>query len=156
MLLQRPLSAASSVIDLHGVTCKLGDGRTLFEDVSLSLLANATVGIVGPNGAGKSTFLKLLAGRGADKMTDGRVSVKEGVRVTYLAQEPELDEAQDVRANVALGGGAAAPHAVHGKTLIRMLVPPKGTRRTRALGPQWAAAQSSGEAGGWAVILEAP
>ena len=105
LLLQRPLSAASSVIDLHGVTCKLGDGRTLFEDVSLSLLANATVGIVGPNGAGKSTFLKLLAGRGADKMTDGRVSVKESVRVTYLAQEPELDEAQDVRANVALGGG---------------------------------------------------
>jgi ATPase subunit of ABC transporter with duplicated ATPase domains len=62
LLLQRPLSAASSVIDLHGVTCKLGDGRTLFEDVSLSLLANATVGIVGPNGAGKSTFLKLLTG----------------------------------------------------------------------------------------------
>ena len=96
------------MIDLQGVSCRLADGRTLFDDVSMSLLSTATVGIVGPNGAGKSTFLKLLAGRGQDKLTEGAVRVKDGARVTYLAQEPELDEAKDVRGNVALGGGAAA------------------------------------------------
>lgn len=88
------------------VTCKLQDGRTLFSDVSISLLSKTVVGVVGPNGAGKSTFLKLLAGR--ESNYQGRISVREGARVTYLAQEPELDENLDVRSNVALGGGEAA------------------------------------------------
>lgn len=104
----RPLSVtrADSVIELHQVTCKLQDGRTLFSDVSISLLSKTIVGVVGPNGAGKSTFLKLLAGREANYQ--GRISVREGANVTYLAQEPELDESLDVRGNVALGGGEAS------------------------------------------------
>ena len=47
-----------------------------------------------PNGAGKSTFLKLLAGR--ETNYQGRISVRDGAKVTYLAQEPELDETKTV------------------------------------------------------------
>ncbi len=93
------------MIELHDVSCKLPDGRTLFEHVNLSLLKKTCVGIVGPNGAGKSTFLKILAGVGT---YEGRVSVRPGTRVTYLAQEPDLDETLDVRGNVAAGAGPAA------------------------------------------------
>jgi len=48
----------------------------------------------------------LLAGR--EKNYQGRVSVRDGIKVTYLAQEPELDENVDVRGNVALGAGEAS------------------------------------------------
>jgi sulfate-transporting ATPase len=78
----------------------------LFQDVNLSLQRTATVGIVGMNGAGKSTLLKLFAGQG--KEFDGRVWVRDGVKVVYLPQEPELDETLDVRGNVAAGAGEVA------------------------------------------------
>lgn len=78
--------------------------------VSLSHILNnflfSLFQITRPNGAGKSTFLKLLAGR--ETNYQGRISVRDGAKVTYLAQEPELDETLDVRGNVALGGGEAA------------------------------------------------
>jgi ATPase subunit of ABC transporter with duplicated ATPase domains len=45
-----------------------------------------------------------LAGRGT---FDGRVAIRPSTRVTYLSQEPELDEGASVRDNVAAGGGAA-------------------------------------------------
>lgn len=120
------VTRADSVIELHNVSCKLPDGRTLFTDVNVSLLSKTFVGVgkmlfrenpnasflrclnapvaVGPNGAGKSTFLKLLAGIGT---YEGRVSVRPGTKVTYLAQEPELDESLDVRGNVAAGVNAS-------------------------------------------------
>jgi ATPase subunit of ABC transporter with duplicated ATPase domains len=47
--LYRPLSVSrgDSVIELHQVTCKLQDGRTLFSDVNVSLLGQTIVGVVG-------------------------------------------------------------------------------------------------------------
>ena len=99
------VTRADNVIECHSISCKLPDGRVLFDDVNLSLLSRTFVGVVGPNGAGKSTFLKLLNGVGN---FDGRVSVRPNTRVTYLAQEPELNDALDVRGNVASGAGAAA------------------------------------------------
>jgi len=99
------VTRGDAVIELHGVTSKLPDGRTLFEDINLSLLSRTCVGIVGPNGAGKSTFLKILANQG---QFEGRVSTRPGTRVTYLSQEPDLDEGRTVRENVAEGAGPAA------------------------------------------------
>ncbi len=37
-------------------------GRTIINDVSLTLQANEFVALVGPNGAGKTTLIKALAG----------------------------------------------------------------------------------------------
>ena len=60
--------------------------RTVFSGVSLSLHEGDRLGIIGPNGAGKSTFLQILGG--AMQADDGTVSVRKGVRVAMVVQDP--------------------------------------------------------------------
>lgn len=79
-------------------------GKTLFEDITLSFLPGVKIGVVGVNGAGKSTLLKIMAG--VDKEFTGEAKPAEGVKVGYLAQEPELDETKDVLGNVMEGVAA--------------------------------------------------
>jgi len=47
------------------------------------------VGLIGRNGAGKSSMLKILGGM--EKPDDGTLQVQSGTRISYVAQEPQLD-----------------------------------------------------------------
>ena len=76
-------------------------GKTVLSDVTLSFLPGAKIGVLGPNGAGKSTLLKIMAG--VDKEFQGEAWAADGVKVGYLAQEPKLDDALNVRDNVMMG-----------------------------------------------------
>jgi len=60
--------------------------RPLFENLSFTLFEGDHVGLVGPNGSGKSTLLKILAG--ADEADSGLRTIRKGVRVGYVAQDP--------------------------------------------------------------------
>ncbi|PRY60753.1 ABC-F family ATP-binding cassette domain-containing protein [Glycomyces artemisiae] len=48
--------------DLSGVGYVLGDGRTLFSDVSFRVGEGAKVALVGANGTGKTTLLRIVTG----------------------------------------------------------------------------------------------
>ncbi len=72
--------------------------RVLFEDVNLSFLRNARIGVIGPNGMGKSTLLKIIAGE--DEDYDGVAKPRDGLTIGYVAQEPKLDESLTVRENI--------------------------------------------------------
>ena len=87
-----------SMVNLKKV---LPNGKELLTGISLSFFDGAKIGVLGLNGAGKSTLLRIIAGQDKDYL--GEVFVRPGVRVGYLAQEPELDESLDVRGNVELG-----------------------------------------------------
>src|SRR5450631_26087 len=77
--------------------------RTILRDISLSFFPGAKIGVLGLNGSGKSTLLRIMAG--IDASFDGEARPQSGIRVGFLPQEPELDEAQDVRATVMEGVG---------------------------------------------------
>ncbi len=83
---------------MKGLTKAYPGGREVLKDVWLSFLPGAKIGVLGPNGAGKSTLMKIMAG--VDKEFNGEAWAADGVRVGYLAQEPELDPTQDVLGNV--------------------------------------------------------
>jgi ABC transport system ATP-binding/permease protein len=91
----------------------------LLDRVALSLNAGEKVALIGRNGTGKSSLLKLLAGVAAPD--DGEVWRQPGLRVSWVAQEPELGAGQSVFEAAADGLGEvrrlladyeAAAHAV--------------------------------------------
>ena len=76
-------------------------GKQILKDISLSFLPGAKIGVLGSNGAGKSTLLKIMAG--IDKEFNGDAKLADGIKVGYLAQEPELDNNLNVYENVIEG-----------------------------------------------------
>jgi ATP-binding cassette ChvD family protein len=77
--------------------------RTVLEDISLSFYPGAKIGVIGPNGAGKSSLLRIMAGLDDGFVGDARLT--PGFTVGYLAQEPQLDPAKNVKENVMDGVG---------------------------------------------------
>ncbi|TDC72461.1 energy-dependent translational throttle protein EttA [Streptomyces hainanensis] len=75
--------------------------KVILDDVSLSFLPGAKIGVVGPNGAGKSTVLKIMAG--LEQPSNGDAFLAPGATVGILLQEPPLDESKTVLENVQLG-----------------------------------------------------
>jgi energy-dependent translational throttle protein EttA len=89
------------VCHIRDVGVTIPGGKKLFERVSLGFLRGAKIGVLGPNGSGKSTLIKVVAG--VTKDFDGERWVKEGLRVGYLPQEPQLDPSKNVFENVMDG-----------------------------------------------------
>jgi energy-dependent translational throttle protein EttA len=75
--------------------------KRVLEDISLSFLPGAKIGVLGPNGSGKSTLLRIMAGR--DREFRGDAQLAAGATVGLLEQEPQLDPSKDVRGNVEDG-----------------------------------------------------
>jgi sulfate-transporting ATPase len=75
--------------------------KRVLEDISLSFLPGAKIGVLGANGAGKSTLLRIMAGRDTEFRGDARLA--PGATVGLLEQEPQLDPDKDVRGNVEDG-----------------------------------------------------
>ncbi|MGA2032044.1 MAG: energy-dependent translational throttle protein EttA, partial [Thermoguttaceae bacterium] len=72
--------------------------KVVLRNISLSFYYGAKIGVVGENGAGKSTLLRIMAG--LDRDIDGTAALAKGMRVRYVAQEPELDLQKTVRENL--------------------------------------------------------
>lgn len=64
--------------------------RQLLQDVNFYLNEGDKTGIIGINGTGKSTFLKVLAG--VIEPDEGRISRNPNVQVSYLSQNPVMDD----------------------------------------------------------------
>src|SRR5579883_2085091 len=75
--------------------------KVILDDVTLSFLPGAKIGVVGPNGAGKSTVLKIMAG--LEQPSNGDALLTPGYSVGILLQEPPLNEEKDVLGNVEEG-----------------------------------------------------
>jgi ATP-binding cassette ChvD family protein len=72
--------------------------KVILDNVTLSFLPGAKIGVVGPNGAGKSTVLQIMAGM--QQPSNGEAALAPDATVGILLQEPPLNEKLDVRGNV--------------------------------------------------------
>ena len=77
--------------------------RVILDDVTLSFLPGAKIGVVGPNGMGKSTLLRIMAG--LDTVSNGEAQLTPGYTVGILQQEPPLDEDKTVGENIRMAFG---------------------------------------------------
>ncbi len=88
---------ADYVFTLRNVRKAHGE-KVVLDNVTLSFLHGAKIGVVGPNGTGKSTLLKIMAG--LDQPSNGDAILDPGARVGMLQQEPPLSEGKTVLENV--------------------------------------------------------
>src|SRR5213593_2172645 len=70
----------------------------VLEDIWLSFLPGAKIGVLGLNGAGKSSLLRIMAGE--DDKFIGEAFPADSISVGFLHQEPKLDPAKTVLGNV--------------------------------------------------------
>jgi ABC transport system ATP-binding/permease protein len=62
--------------------------RWLFRDISVGISAGEKFALVGENGTGKTTLLKILTGELSPD--SGKVSVRDGIKIGYLTQQPNV------------------------------------------------------------------
>ena len=91
------------IYTMNGVSKTIPPRRPIIKDISLSFFPGAKIGLLGLNGAGKSTVLRIMAG--VDQDFQGEARPQPGIKVGYLAQEPELDPDKTVREAVEEGVG---------------------------------------------------
>jgi energy-dependent translational throttle protein EttA len=86
------------IYTMQGLSKVYPGGKKVLENIHLSFLPGAKIGVLGSNGAGKSTLLRIMAG--VDKEIIGEAWAADGVSIGYLPQEPELDPDKDVKGNI--------------------------------------------------------
>ncbi|MCA0449499.1 MAG: energy-dependent translational throttle protein EttA [Proteobacteria bacterium] len=97
------MAAYQYIYVMKGMSKIFPGGKKIMDDIWLSFLPGAKIGVLGANGAGKSTLLKIMAGR--DKDAGGEHFLAEGATCGYLEQEPQLDPKKTVAENVMEGLG---------------------------------------------------
>jgi ATP-binding cassette ChvD family protein len=97
------MAAYQYIYVMKGMSKIFPGGKKIMDDIWLSFLPGAKIGVLGLNGAGKSTLLKIMAGR--DKDAGGEHFLAEGATCGYLEQEPQLDPKKTVAENVMEGLG---------------------------------------------------
>jgi ATP-binding cassette ChvD family protein len=88
---------AEFIFTLRNVRKAHGD-KVVLDNVTLSFLHGAKIGVVGPNGTGKSSLLKIMAG--LDQPNNGDAIRDPEASVGILLQEPPLTEGTTVLDNV--------------------------------------------------------
>ena len=88
---------AEYVYTLRNVRKAYGD-KVVLDNVTLSFLHGAKIGVVGPNGTGKSSLLKIMAG--LEHANNGDATIDPEATVGMLQQEPPLTEGRTVLENV--------------------------------------------------------
>ncbi|MFN8190502.1 MAG: energy-dependent translational throttle protein EttA [Nocardioidaceae bacterium] len=88
---------ADYIFTLRNVRKAHGD-KVVLDNVTLSFLHGAKIGVVGPNGTGKSSLLKIMAG--LDHPNNGDALLDPDGTVGMLQQEPPLTEGKTVQENV--------------------------------------------------------
>src|SRR6202046_1488268 len=91
----------SFVYSMYRVGKVVPPKRQIIKDISLSFFPGAKIGLLGLNGAGKSTVLRIMAG--VDTEFIGEARPQPGIKIGYLAQEPQLDPDKTVRESVEEG-----------------------------------------------------
>ncbi|MDD6690308.1 MAG: ABC-F family ATP-binding cassette domain-containing protein [Lachnospiraceae bacterium] len=87
-----------NILNLENLSLVLG-AKTILDGVNFAMNDREKVGVIGINGTGKSTLLRIAAG---DLVPDGgKVTRANGLRISYLSQNPVFDPDRSILENVA-------------------------------------------------------
>lgn len=107
-----------NIMTVERVSKSYGE-KVLFDDASFGMEDQDKIGVVGVNGTGKSTFLKVIAG--IEQPDSGQVVKGGGVRVRYLAQNPDFDPELTVLQQLLHGeGDELAAARMYSETALKL------------------------------------
>lgn len=89
-----------NILNIEHISKIFGE-KVIFDDVSYGIHQGDKIGIIGINGTGKSTILKIIAG--LEEPDEGQVITQNGLRITYLPQNPEFPPNATILGYVADG-----------------------------------------------------
>ena len=69
--------------------------RILFQDLFFGLSKGDKMALIANNGTGKSSMLKIIAGK--DVTESGKITLRNGIRIGYLEQDPLFNEGFTVK-----------------------------------------------------------
>lgn len=126
-----------SILNLEHVSKNLG-GRVILDEASVGIEAGEKVGIIGVNGTGKSTLLSIVAK--VMEPDEGEVIWQNGLRISYLLQNPIFDPKRTLLENVAAMVYGKADHwDTEGEVranLLKFGIPDPDTNPSRLSGGQ--------------------
>ena len=85
------------IMTLEGIGISFGD-TALLQDVTQGIEDYDRIGVIGINGTGKSTLLAIIAG--ALQPDEGKIISRNGLKISYLPQNPAFDPGRSVLENV--------------------------------------------------------
>lgn len=75
--------------------------KTLFNGLTFGISKGHKTALVAPNGTGKSTLLKVIAGQ--ETHDSGTISIRNGISIGFLEQEPRLDDKMSIAEYITHG-----------------------------------------------------
>src|SRR6188472_2213164 len=84
--------AQKFAFSMQGVGKMYPPNKQVLRDIYLSFYYGAKIGVLGLNGSGKSTLLKVMAGE--ETNINGEARPGDGIKIGFLKQEPELNDAK--------------------------------------------------------------
>ena len=75
---------------------------TLFSDLSFGINKDQKIALIAKNGSGKTSILNMLAG--IDPPDTGKITTRKGLRISFLAQEPDLDPRLTIEETIHTSG----------------------------------------------------
>jgi zinc transport system ATP-binding protein len=92
-------------------------GRAVLQGVTLGIASGEIVTVIGPNGSGKTTLLRALLG--IERLAQGRVTRRPGLRVGYVPQRLAVDRSLPMTVRRVLSLPRAVPDAEAAAALAR-------------------------------------
>ncbi len=80
--------SAINYVSVEGIAKAFGE-KILFNDLSFGINQDQKIGLIAKNGAGKTSLLDILASK--ENPDSGQVIYRKGIKISFLAQEPDLD-----------------------------------------------------------------
>lgn len=89
-----------SYLQVENLTKSYGD-KIILDNITFGIAEGDKIGIIAKNGTGKTTLLRILSGK--ESADDGKITIRNGIRVSILEQTPEFDKTGTVLSACNIG-----------------------------------------------------
>lgn len=91
-----------SYLHVENLTKSYGD-KIILDNITFGIAEGDKIGIIAKNGTGKTTLLRILSGK--EQIDEGKITIRNGIRVSILEQTPDFDKNGTVLSTCNIGNG---------------------------------------------------